>query len=126
MKLLKSLLVFLLVLSCSTAGAGEQAPATGAELVRNCQFFSEVSHLPWGWEVLDVNRSVSVCLAFMDKLIEQRKDAKKKMAYCLPDEVENRQLAATFVTYARKYPHSLEKDANTAAAEVLGKAYPCK
>lgn len=126
MKFLNSLLVFVLTLSCSPAGAGEQVPATGAELVGNCQFFSEVSHLPWGWEVLDVNQSVSICLAFMDKLIEQKKTATDKKLYCLPDDVENRQLAATFVTYARKFPHALDKDASMSAAEVLGKAYPCK
>lgn len=128
MKCIKCLLVLLLVMSCSLAGAEEQKqpPATGADLVRNCQFFSAVSNLPWGWEVLDVNQSVSVCLAFMNKLIDQQKDPEEKKAFCLPDNVEDRQLAATFVTYAHKYPKLLDKDADTAAAEILNKAYPCK
>ena len=127
MKYIQCFLLFLLVLSCSLAGAEEQqVPATGTDLVRNCQFFSAVSNLPWGWEVLDVNQSVSICLAFMDKLIAQQKDSKVKKLFCLPDNVEDRQLAATFVTYAHKYPKLLAKDADTAAAEVLSKAYPCK
>ena len=74
----------------------------------------------------DVNQSVSVCLAFMNKLIDQQKDSKEKKTFCLPDNVEDRQLAATFVTYAHKYPKLLTKNADTAAAEVLSKAYPCK
>ena len=116
----------LLTLFCSLAGAEQQIPATGAELVRNCQFFSEVSNLPWGWEVLDVNQSVTACLAFMDKLIEQQKSAKARKAYCLPENVINRQLAATFVTYARKFPQALDQDANSATDEILANAYPCK
>ena len=127
MKFIQCFLVFLLVMSCSLAGAEEQeVPATGTDLVRNCQFFSAVSNLPWGWEVLDVNQSVSICLAFMNKLIAQQKDSKEKKTFCLPDNVEDRQLAATFVTYAHKYPKLLTKNADTAAAEVLSKAYPCK
>jgi len=126
MKLMTCSLVFLLTLFTTVTSAEEAMPTTGAELLRNCQFFSEVSNLPWGWEVLDVNQSVTICLAFMDKLITQQKSADNKKSYCLPEDVINRQLAATFVTYARKYPRSLEKDADSAASEVLSKAYPCK
>jgi len=126
MKLITCSLVFLLTLFTTVTGAEESMPATGAELLRNCQFFSEVSNLPWGWEVLDVNQAVTICLAFMDKLITQQKKVDSKKTYCLPEDVINRQLAATFVTYARKFPGSLEQDADSAASEVLRKAYPCK
>ena len=99
---------------------------TGADLQRDCQFVAEVSNLPWGWEVSDVNQSVAVCQSYMNKMIEQQTAAKAKKSYCLPQDINPEQLIPAFMNYAHKYPHVLNKDADSAVVELMGKAYPCK
>lgn len=126
MKQIKLLIVFLLTLSCIPASAAEQAPVTGTDLQRDCQFVSEVSGLPWGWEVSDVNQSVKVCHSFMNKMIKQQAAAKARGSYCLPQDIDTDKLVPAFMSYAKQYPHTLKKDANSAVVELLGKAYPCK
>ena len=117
-----------LLFSCHPAYAGDEAPASGEELLSHCRIYTQLSPMPWGFKVTDTNPSVAVCLSFMSGLIGQPGAVKDKadVGYCLPADIAPGQLASVFVAYADISPQIHEQTADQAASELFKQAFPCK
>ena len=88
--------------------AADHIPHTGNDIFEEC------------------GHKTTYCIAYMDGVINAMLNYMQQWPFCIPDEVNNGQMADIVYQYMVAYPQIRHKEASTIIMWALANSFPCK